>query len=232
MTGISDPGSTGVGQLDPFDSTSEFGVTCFIVRMMMAQLDTMKLVKVVGITGGGGTIAKAGTVDVQPLVSLIDGAGNATPQGVVYGIPWWRMQGGTNAVICDPVVGDIGYVLCADRDTSGVLAAAAANKSSLVSAPGSYRQLNIADGIYIGGVLNQIPTQYFAFTVDGIKIADLHGNVLEMTSSGIKLTAATVTVQGDLNVTGDVKALSGGGTFVTLVHHQHTANNTPPTPGH
>lgn len=230
MVGTSDPGSTGVGQLDPFDSTSDFSVIAFIVRMMMSQLDTMKLVKVVGVTGGGGAIAKAGTVDVQPLVSLIDGAGNATPQGVVYGIPWWRLQSGANAVICDPVVGDIGYVLCADRDTSGVLAAAGAGKESLVSTPGSYRQMNIADGIYVGGVLNKIPERYIAFTADSIKIADQNGNVIEMTPDGIKLTGE-VTVQGNLFVTGDVKALSGGAEFVTLLDHRHPANFAPPLPG-
>lgn len=223
-------GSTGVGQQTPEDSNSPFTVRDFHIRQLMATLDTMKLVKVTAVTGTGAG-SRAGTVDVQLLVNSIDGAGNATKQGIVYGIPWMRIQGGRNALVCDPQVGDIGYVICSDRDISSVKAAVTGGKNPITN-PGSNRKYSISDGVYVGSILGAIPERYIAITDTGIKIADNHGNVVEMSSSGIKLTATTVTVEGDLNVTGDVKALSGGGTFVTLVHHQHTGNNLPPTTGH
>lgn len=204
MTPTSTPGSAGVGQMDPSDTDSDFNMTCFIVRQIMSTMDTMKLVQVIKVTGGGGAIAAAGTVDVQLLVNSLDGAGNATKEGVVYGIPWWRLSGGRNAVICDPIVGDIGYVAVSDRDISNVKTAAAAGKSPQVN-PGSYRQYSIADGVYVGSVLTKdAPQQYLAFTATGIKIVDLNGNVIEFSASGIAITPTSgmpVTVNGSLVVT-------------------------------
>src|ERR1700688_3354724 len=150
LRGRDDPMSftdAGYGQQTPSDPNTEYTSIAFIVRSMMAKMDTMKLVKVTAVHGGGGAIAAAGTVDVQPLVNQIDGASppHATPHGTVYGIPWWRLQGGSSAVICDPIVGDLGYVICADRDISVVKGTGA------VGNPGSLRRFNIADGIYVGG---------------------------------------------------------------------------------
>lgn len=184
------PGSTGYGQQDPLTSNSEYSVMTFVIRQMMAKLDTMKPVKVIKVTGGGGAIAAAGTVDVQPLVSQIDGGGNATQHGVVYGIPWFRLQGGKSAVIVDPEVGDIGFVICADRDISGVKGAIAAGKEPMTT-PGSRRKYNIADGIYVGGALaKDAPERYFAFTSDGIKVRDKNGNELVLNADGIKASDA------------------------------------------
>lgn len=197
------------GQATPFTSNTEFGIISFIVRQMIAQMDTMKLVKVTKVTGGGGAIAAAGTVDVQLLVSQVDGQGNAFKHGVVSGIPWWRLSGGTSAIIVDPAVGDIGYVIVSDRDISSVKTAAAAGKDPQ-GAPGSFRKNSISDGVYVGSVLTKdAPTQYLAFTADGIKITDKSGNVIEMAAAGITITPAPgmpVTVNGQLVVTGILTA--------------------------
>ena len=90
------PGS-GYGQQIPEDSNSLLSGVAFLVRQMLAQMDTMKLVQVVAVYGGAGAIAAAGTVDVLLLVNQIDGATppNSTPSGTVYGIPWSRVAGGT-----------------------------------------------------------------------------------------------------------------------------------------
>lgn len=229
--------STGVGQQDPFDSNSANDVTFFIVRQMMAQLEKMKLVQVVKVTGGGNSVAAAGTVDVQLLVNQLDGGGNAIKQGVVYGVPWVRLQGGKSAVIVDPVKGDIGFVLCEDRDISNVKSAASGGKSPQAN-PGSYRRNSISDGIYIGAILGKdAPEQYLFFNPDGgtklldkfgnkvetltsgIKITDKSGNVVETTTSGIKLTPVSgmaVTVDGNLIVNqnlqlaGSLESVTGG----------------------
>jgi hypothetical protein len=202
MAQTSSSGSSGAGQQTPTDGNSDFTVITFIVRQMLAQLDTMKLVKVVKVTGGGGAIAAAGTVDVQLLVNQIDGDGNATENGVVHGVPWYRLQGGKNAVICDPQVGDVGFVVVSDRDISNLKAPGAKKQVN----PGSFRKYSVADGVYIGGALNETPDQHIVFTDDTIKITDKTGNVIEMKSSGIELTpsgALPVTVNGNLIVTGN-----------------------------
>lgn len=224
--------SVGYSQQTPYNTNSAYAVQAFIVRQIIARLDTMKLVKVMKVTGGGGAIARAGTVDVLPLVNMIDGGGNAVKHGTVYGIPWWRMQGGSNAVICDPKVGDVGYVMCSDRDISNLKAVAAQGTTPEAQVnPGSPgRRYNVADGIYVGGVLNGAPTQFVAFNESGILIRDMHGNVISMSSAGIELTG-TVSILGDCNVTGNVQARAGSPSFVTLLSHGHSALNAPPTPG-
>lgn len=228
------PGSTsttGYGQQTPYDANTDFAAAVFLTRQLIAQIETTKLVQVKKVTSNG-TVAAAGTVDVLPLVNQVDSAGNATKHGIVHGIPWFRLQGGLNAVICDPVVDDIGYVVVSDRDISNV-------KSTKAQAnPGSSRQFDLADGVYVGGILNAAPTQYVLFAEAGIKIVDRHGNVIETTSSGITLTnaagktitmgASAVTIGADLIVQGTVAAtgaVSGAGH--SLSTHQHISN----TPG-
>ena len=51
---------SGYGQQTPEDSNSDLGAVAFIVRQMMAQMDTMKLVQVVAVHGGAAAIAAAG----------------------------------------------------------------------------------------------------------------------------------------------------------------------------
>lgn len=192
--------SFGYGQQTPNDSASDFNGISFLIRQIIGRLDTMKLVEVKAVNSDG-EIAAAGTVDVLPLVNQIDGAGNATSHGIVHGLPWTRLQGGTCAVICDPVVGDIGYVIASDRDISNVKA------SKQRSNPGSFRKFNIADGIYIGGALNVAPEQYLVFTATGIRLVDKSGNVISMSADGIALTPATgkpITLMGDAIVRGNL----------------------------
>lgn len=240
-------GDFGYGRLQPQDYGSDLNNAAFLIDEMMGRMVTMRLVQVVAVHGGAGAIAAAGTVDVLPLVSMVDGNGNVTKHVTVNGIPWFRLQGGKNAVIMDPQVGDIGYVDVSDRDISNV------KKNFAQSPPGSYRTFDIADGIYVGGCLNNVaPDQYIAFTSQGIKIADSNGNVIQMASGGITLTGnVTVTgtltvdqlevgeaglnITGNITATGDITAGQGGVDQVGVRTHKHpTAVSGPPsspTPG-
>lgn len=182
------PGAQGLN-----DGTSDFNAISFIVQQMLGRVSTCTLVRVQAVA--------AGTVDVLPLVAQINGAGQPTPHLTVYGIPYVRIQGGANAVIIDPVIGDIGVCVFADRDISSVKATKAAAN------PGSRRRFSIADGLYIGGVLNGTPTQYVRFNVDGtISVLSPHGvNV-----------AAETNITGSLSVTGNVLVGNGAsGTFTS-----------------
>jgi hypothetical protein len=114
-------------------------------------------------------------------VNQVDGAGNATPHDVLHHLPYFRLQGGSDAVILDPKVGDIGLAGFASRDISSV-------KSTKAQAnPGSARSFDMADGVYIGGMLNGVPEQYVQFTQGGINIVSPH--------------AVTVNAGGDVAVT-------------------------------
>jgi hypothetical protein len=209
--------SFGYGQLQPNDGAHDLNAIAFVVRQMVARLDTMKLVQVKAVHAGTGTPPATGTVDVLPLVNQIDANGFPVPHGTVYGIPFFRLQGGKWAVILDPAVNDVGYVLCADRDSSNV----AKNPGQQVN-PGSRRRLNIADGIYVGGLLNAVPAATLWLKPDGtLKVSDSGGNVIDTSSGSWVFTGNVefknnVMVDGSLNVSGDT--VSDGVDLKTHIH--------------
>jgi len=213
-------GDTGAGQYDPSDANSSFTVTSFIVRQLLSLIDTMKVVQVTAVHPGSGTPPIAGTVDVQVLVAQLDGAGNAVPGGIVYGLPYFRLGGGKWGVVCDPAVDDIGLAICADRDISSLKGAVAAGKSPMVN-PGSYRSYDVADGVFLGGCLNGEPEAWLWLKADGtLNLTDAKGNVLQTSASGFALTG-NVAVTGSITATGDVTAGQGGADSVTLQNHLH-----------
>jgi len=177
----------------------------FLWQQLAAQMETMRPAQVKAVTGGGPT-NPAGTVNVQPLVSQIDGNGNPTPHGIVNGIPWFRLQGGNGAFICDPQVGDIGYVVVANRDMSLVV------KNKKLSNPGSFRRFDLADGVYVGGILNAAPTSYICLNSDGsISIVDGFGNKIISSVTGF-----AVTTSGDFTVNG-----------ISVTLHTHAVSTAP-----
>ena len=171
----------------------------FVVGQMIAEMQTVALVEVIGVSNDGG-VSPVGTVDVRPLVHQMGGNRTAVPHGVIYKIPYMRLQGGTNAIIIDPQVGDIGMCGFCSRDSSTVVAT---RKAAL---PASLRKYNWADGLYIGGFLNGTPTQYIRFSANGISIVTPE---LAVTQSAV--------VDGSLTTTGNVSVGTGAtGSFVSL----------------
>jgi hypothetical protein len=176
----------GYGFMYPNDQLGAFNPVAFIISQMLARVRTVTLGKVISVTNSGGIIP-AGFVDVHPLVSMVDGRGNATPHGTVFKLPYFRLQSGANAVIMDPAVGDIGIMLICDRDVSSVEA------SQDTAPPPSMRMFNFSDGLFIGGILGTAtPTQYLAFTAGGIVVG---GNLV---------------VNGNLQLGGSIEAAAGG----------------------
>lgn len=194
----------GYGQLAPPDTSSEFNRMAFLVSQALARVRTVVLVKVKE-TAADGSVAAPGTVNVQPLVSMTDGQGNATPHGTIFNIPIFRVQGGSNAIILDPAVDDIGWMAVCDRDISSVKAT-----SGEVSTPGSLRRFDMADGVYLGGLFGETPTQYVRFSADGVDIVDKNGHSIDMRSDGIHVT-------GKLFITGDVEQ-TGNMTISGSIH--------------
>jgi hypothetical protein len=98
------------------------------------------------------------------MVAQVDGAGNAVEHGTIHGMPVWRVQGGTSAVIVEPAVGDIGVAVFCSSDVSGV------KRTKAPSTPGSYRKFDWGDGIYLGGVLGAAPVQFVRMDAAGITL--------------------------------------------------------------
>lgn len=202
------------GQMGLWGATSDFNKTTFLVKQLLSLMRTASLVQVVKCTNAGG-VSPVGLVDVLPLVNMTDGLGNSTKHGTVYGLTYCRVQGGLNAIICDPMPGDIGVAVFADRDISAV------KKAKKQANPGSRRKNDLADGMYLFGVLNAAPEQYLRFHPDGMELVDKHGNKIEMTEAGIKINDVlfdrdqNVSAIADLTTTGD-SVLGGGTKYVKL----------------
>jgi len=145
------------------DGNASFNAQVAVVKSIISRIATSTLVKVLKVTNDGG-VAPVGFVDIQPLIDQVDGDGNATPQPVIYGVPYMRTQGGTNAIILDPKVGDLGVAVFASRDISGVVA----NRGR--AAPGRGGQFRWSDALYVGGYLNGTPEQYLQFSDEGITL--------------------------------------------------------------
>lgn len=204
--------SFGYGQMEPGDFTSEYDAHRFQIEQILGKVRTLIVVKVVAVNGGGvGAVPP--TVDVHPLVKMLDGNNNAFAHGNVLGLPVMRWQSGGNAIVVDPQVGDIGVVGICDRDISSV------KSSGQESTPGSLRRFALPDGIYLGGILNGKPTQTIAFTATGISLADKNGNKLESDATGWNIT-------GNINVTGTVIAGKGTADQVSLQTHKHAGVTT------
>lgn len=218
---------------DGASATNESSSLQFVIRRMLARVRTSTIVQVVAVYNDGD-VTPVGVVDIQPLVQQTDSAGNVTSLAVVYGVPYMRVQGGTNAVILDPQVGDIGMAVFGDRDLSTVVA------TKKMGPPGSARQHNLSDALYIGGILNGTPQQYVQFTTSGITV---------LSPQAVTIQAPTITLQGNVHTTGTLQqdgAVTANSTItatgevkgkgIPLSTHKHTGVQTgggtsgPPTP--
>lgn len=203
----------GYGWMDPGDVSHPYNAASFHIWQVLSRVRTGTIVKVIAVHVEAG-VSPVGTVDVQPLIQMVNGNLVATSHGTIFGLPYFRLQGGSNAIIIDPAPDDIGIAQISDRDISNVKSAKAE------APPGSQRKFDLADGIYIGGILNGAPTQYLRFTADGISWVDALGNQIISSSTGIDLTPKSgqpVTVHGDQVVTGG-STIDGNATIDGSAH--------------
>lgn len=208
-TGTNESGYAGQQQSNA--AASRFNSTVFLFEQLMAGTATATVVVVKAVRAQGAFPAPC-FVDLQPLVKQIDGQGNVTSHGIINNVPASRVQGGSMAVVLDPQAGDIGIAVFASRDISSVKSAKAE------APPGSRRQYDYADGLYVGGVLNGVPTCYLAFLDadnggPGMTMTPDEGvTSITITAGKIRLVAAEVDVHATTILKYDA---NGNGTHIT-----------------
>lgn len=156
-----------------------------ILQTLRDNVHTVDLVRVLTVTPVSDRV---GFVSVQPLVLESDTANVVIAQSPAYNVPYLRMQGGASAVILDPVAGDIGLCLYAQRDITSV-------KQTLAEGPApTARAWSTGDGLYIGGVLNGAPSQYVRFQPGGAGIDVVSpGNVTLQAAGAVTITSGGAT---------------------------------------
>lgn len=203
------------GDANLFSAASQFNSISFLVNQILNGKNVAGLVQIKAVTNTGG-LSPVGFVDVQPMVNQLDGNGNAIPHGTIHNLIYFRLQGGANAVIIDPQVGDIGFAVFADRDISAVKATKA------IGNPGSSRRADMADGAYFGGFLNGTPTQYIQFSAGGISVTSptkitLTAPVVEIDAS-TNVAINTPVVAASATITAATDVVGGGKSLKTHVH--------------
>lgn len=170
-------------------ASSDYNALSFIIQQAIrGQVNTAIICKVVGVS--------AGYVDVLPLVTQIDGFGEAVQPTTLYKLPYMRYHGGVCAVKLDPVVGDIGLAVFAQKDCSSVT-----QGTTEPQKPASFRENTMGNGFYIGGFLNKEPSCYVELKQSGEVVIN---------------APAGLTINNNVTVNGDVVA-SGK----SLVNHTH-----------
>jgi hypothetical protein len=198
-------------------SNSPVNAISFLVeRMMAGSLNTATLVRVDEVDSA------AGQVVVTPLVPQIDGDGNTLAPQPIYDVPYSRVQGGVAALIIDPVPGDIGICLFAQRDITTV------KQTKSAGQPGSLRTFDQADAMYVGWVLNKTPTVFLELTQDGnAKLVAPGGYIVDAPTAHF-----TGKVTSDDTIWSAVDVRAGA---VSLVDHDHISGapgnpTSPPRP--
>ena len=206
------------GQQSLNTNSSPVNALEFFVRQMLNGMNTAEPVTVTAVSNAGG-LAPAGTVTVRPLVNLVDGEGQGHGQSELFELPYLRIQGGENAVVCDPHPGDMGLAVYAMRDTENAKATRGAEPGN----PGSARAYSKSDGFFLGGFLNRLPRRYIMIEDEGLTLDDGEGGKIEMKAGKITITAPAgfeLNAQGGVHVTApeeyhDTGALTMGGDGAT-----------------
>lgn len=193
------------------DIGSDFEAQSFLINQIINKLATTSIVKVVKVSNAG-EVAPVGTVDIICLVNQVDGDANPTEHGIIHNVPYFRIQGGTNAIIIDPQINDIGIAVFCSRDISSV------KRSKGVANPGSNRKFDWADALYVGGILNNVPVQYVRTSTSGIEITS--PTAISLNAPNIMLAATNITINGATATTG---ALTSNGHDISSTH-RHTSS--------
>ena len=198
MTQPATPQQDGVfGFWRPQTSNSDYNQLHYIIQSMINNINVATIVKVVAVYTEGRAGA-TGTVDIVPMVNMVDGAGASWEHTTVFNVPYFRAQGGASAIICDPRVGDIGFAVFCDSDISSVIA------TSKAAPPNSARKFNYSDALYFGGW--------------GAKVSP--ENYILVDDAGVEITATEINLNGIVKIsTGATGAFtSSSGQTITVLN--------------
>lgn len=176
----------------------------YILGRFLGRTYTATLVKVNDVQAGG--TGPVGFLSATDLIQQVDGNNDGIPNVPMRNIPYFRLQGGANAIIIDPKPGDIGLAVFAQRDISAL------KTSKTEGAPPSLRMHDVSDGLYIGGLLNGAPSQWIQFLESGINVQST-GNI-------------NINAGGDINITSDGEFVINSASFgVSSSSFTHNGTN-------
>lgn len=217
------------GQTDPSTGQGGWNGQRFLIQQQMLGLNTSLPVRVLSVKASG--VNPVGFVSIQILVDQVTGNDKTVSHGEIPNVPYFRLQGGANAVIIDPEVGDIGMACFASRDISAV------KNARQEAPPGSRRAHDFSDAMYVGGLLNGTPAQYIQFTEGGIIVHSPTNIKAEAPTVDVVTTTANITAT-NTNINSNVNMGDLAGAIRSMVDdrfvafynaHTHPSNGAPPS---
>lgn len=195
----------------------------WVMQRLIRGINTAQLVRVQAVHPDQETV---GFVDVTPLVQQQQTDGVVIDTAPMYRLPYLRVQGGVSAIVLDPVIGDIGLAVFAQRDITTAVATRAVGPAA------TNRAYDAGDGLYLGGFLNANPTQYLAFLPDAAGIKLFTPGDLTMIAEGNMSVQVggnlTVEVGGNVAVSAAATTWAGPVTFADpITAPEATINGIP-----
>lgn len=185
-----------------------------IIYTYLAKINTGEIVEITAVDSSGD--GPVGFVSVKPLLYRIGSDNNNIELGEIHNVPYYRVQGGANAVICDPEIGDIGYCGFASRDTSLL------KRARAPVGPNVNRFSDLSDAFLISTWSKKTAVQYIWFKGDEIYVK---------ATSKIILDAPEVEIpNGKLTVSGLIESLTDIITKgIRLFTHKHGGVQSGPS---
>ena len=213
---------------DNFASSNPLNSMEFFIRSLISQVVSTSLPVVVTAVERKGEEAGAGYVTVKPLLQPRNKSGDALEVTTIPKLPYFRLQHGKAAIICDPKVGDIGLAVVAKQDISNI------NGSTTPKVPATYRKFDPSDSFYIGGFWGKAPEVFIHLEDEGtIKIKAPTKISMEAPECEVNASTSFTVNSSQINLNGPISGGGSGGadaTFtgdvnakgISLTSHTHT----------
>lgn len=182
----------------------------FILSRFIGRTYTATLVKVDSVQPGG--VGPVGFLNATDLIQQVDGNNQGIPNVSMLNMPYFRLQGGANAMILDPKPGDIGLAVFAQRDISEL------KRSKEQGPPPSLRTHDVSDGLYIGGLLNGQPQQWIHFLDSGVHIKS---------TDAVTIDATLLQVNCPIKSTGDITDHTSSMQTMRDQYNAHSGHSFP-----
>lgn len=213
---------------DNFASSNPLNSMEFFIRSLISQVVSTSLPVVVTAVERKGEEAGAGYVTVKPLLQPRNNSGDGLEVTTIPKLPYFRLQHGKAAIICDPKVGDIGLAVVAKQDISNI------NGSTTPKVPATYRKFDPSDSFYIGGFWGKAPEVFIHLEDEGtIKIKAPTKISMEAPECEVDASTSFTVNSSQINLNGPISGGGSGGadaTFtgdvnakgISLTSHTHT----------
>lgn len=186
------------------DVASPYNQQLYLIKQIIKQTVSTAIPVRVDSVERAGDGSGALYVSATPLVAQTDADGNLIAPVSIPKLPYFRLQHGTAAVICDPVPGDVGLAIFAQQDTSNL----SGGTSPVV--PGSFRCFDMSDGFYVGGFWGQTPTTYVHLEDSGqITITAPQSVVINARSVSAICQTATVSASESTTIDSPATTITG-----------------------